>query len=90
MPKILCQYAVHFVEITGKYREPVKFEGTCLADLIPFLDQRSGDFLKELIDPSSGELFTRNAVLLERAQESTRAISLTSPELRDGDVLTFF
>ncbi len=90
MPKILCQYGVQFAEITGKYTESVEFEGSYLAQLIPFLGQKYEDFQKELIDPNSGKLFTRNAVLLERAQESTRAISLTSPELRDGDVLTFF
>lgn len=90
MPKLDCNYWVHFTEISRKYRETVELNGDRLNDLINFLDEKYKGFKKELIDPATGKLGTRNVVLIERGEENIRSLFSLNAELREGDILTFF
>lgn len=90
MPKLTCNYGVHFTEITQKYREAVEFQGNHLGDLIEFIDGKYEGFKPELVDSATGKLMTRNVVLIEREGENTHSVSNLETDLRERDILTFF
>ncbi len=90
MPKIACNYAAHFTEITQKYREMIEFRGKCLSDLIAYLDTKYKGLKEEVIDSTTGGLATRNLIYIEREEENTNALLSLDAEIRDGDILTFF
>lgn len=91
MIKVVCRYGLHFSEIAGKFEETVEFEGNRLKDLLEVLDHcYGGAFKKEMVDSRTGELLTRNAVLLERAEGNTGALFSLEAELQNGDIVTFF
>jgi len=90
MPRILCNYGLHFSEMAKKFQETVEPPGNLLKDLVCFLDKRYGGFEKEMINPSTGELLTKNAILIQRGEENTGVLFSANSELRDGDILTFF
>lgn len=91
MVRVVCHYGLHFSEITGKFEETVEFEGNRLRDLLAVLDDRYREaFNKEMVDSRTGELLTRNAVLLERAGSNTGALFSLDAELQNGDIVTFF
>ncbi len=90
MPKLKCNYGVHFTEITQKIRETIELRGNQLIDLINALEQKYKGFRVEFIDSSTGKLRTSNGIMLERENASTRGLTSLNAELRDGDILTFF
>ena len=90
MRKILCNYGLHFSEIAQTFQEKVELPGRQLKDLVDWLEKKHQGFEKELIHPVTGALMTRNAILVQRGEDNTGAISSLDAELLDGDVLTFF
>ena len=90
MPKIKCNYGLHFSEIAKKFEERVDLKGNRLSDLIDFLEEKYRGFKEELIDAETGDLLTRNGILIEREGENTKGLHSPRAELRSGDVLTFF
>lgn len=90
MPKIICNYGLHFSEIAQTFQEKVELPGKLLRDLVHWLEKKHQGFEKELINPSTGELLTRNAILIQRGEENTGVVSSLASELQDGDILTFF
>jgi len=90
MLRVVCNYGLHFSEMAGKFQETVELKGNLLKDLVHSLDERYGHFGKEMIHPTTGELLTRNAILIERGDENTGVLFSLNSELRDGDILTFF
>jgi hypothetical protein len=90
MPRIVCNYGLHFSEIAQMFQERVELPGRYLKDLVHWLEKNHQGFQKELISPSTGELMTRNAILIQRGEENTGVVSSLESELRDGDILTFF
>lgn len=90
MPNIVCNYGLHFSELAQTFQEEVELPGKHLKDLVNWLDKRHQGFEKELINPKTGELMTRNAILLQRGEENTGVVFSLDSELRDGDILTFF
>jgi hypothetical protein len=90
MPKVVCNYGLHFSEMAGKFQETVELKGNLLKDLVRLLEERYGRFEEEMIHPGTGELLTRNAILIERGDENTGVLFSSNSELRDGDILTFF
>ena len=90
MIKIQCHYGSQFYEIAGKYRETIEIEGNRLTDLVALLNKRYEGFKEELLDPVTGEILTRNGILLQSGEENTKAIFLLNTDLRNGDILTFY
>ncbi|HUL31424.1 MAG TPA: hypothetical protein VLZ03_13315 [Thermodesulfobacteriota bacterium] len=90
MPKIKCNYGLHFSEIAKKFEETVDLKGNRLSDLIDFLEEKYRGFKDEVIDAETGDLLTRNGILIEREGENTKGLHSPRAELRSGDVLTFF
>ena len=90
MPKLICNYGIHFTEMAQKYRDTIEMKGTRLHDLINLLDEKYKGFKKELIDPATGKLATKNMILVEREKENTGPMFSLDSELRDGDILTIF
>jgi hypothetical protein len=90
MPRIECNYGLHFSEIAQMFQERVELPGRQLKDLVHWLEKNHLGFQKELIDPATGGLMTRNAILIQRGEENTGVVSSLESELRDGDILTFF
>ena len=90
MPKLICNYGIHFTEMAQKYRDTIEMKGTRLHDLINLLDEKYKGFKNELIDPATGKLATKNMILVEREKENTSPIFSLDSELRDGDILTIF
>lgn len=90
MPKIKCNYGLHFSEIAHRLEETVELKGNRLSDLINLLEENYRGFKNELINSETGELLTRNGILIEREGESTSSLHSPGAELRSGDVLTFF
>jgi len=90
MPRIVCNYGLHFSEIAQMFQERVELPGRYLKDLVHWLEKNHQGFQKELISPVTGELMTRNAILIQRGEENTGVVSSLESELRDGDILTFF
>ena len=90
MPRIVCNYGLHFSEIAQMFQEKVELPGRQLKDLVHWLEENHQGFQKELISPATGELMTRNAILIQRGEENTGVVSSLESELRDGDILTFF
>lgn len=90
MPRIVCNYGLHFSEIARKFQETVELPGNRLKDLIHLLERSYEGFQKEFVNPATGELLTRNAVLIQRGEEDTSVLFSLDSELRDGDILTFF
>jgi hypothetical protein len=90
MPRIACNYGLHFSEIAKTFQEKIELPGRHLKDLVHWLEKNHAGFQKELIHPATGELLTRNAILIERGGENTGVIYSLDSELRDGDILTFF
>ena len=90
MPKIVCNYGLHFSELARTFQESVELSGRQVKDLVHWLEKNHHGFEKELINPTTRTLMTRNAILIQRGEENTGAVSSLDAELRDGDVLTFF
>ncbi len=90
MLKIKCNYGLHFSEIAKKFEETVELTGDSLNDLINLLEEKYGGFKQELVDAETGDLLTRNGILIEREGENTKGLHSPKAELRSGDVLTFF
>jgi len=90
MPKLICNYGIHFTELAQKYMDTIEVKGTRLHDLINLLEEKYKGFKDELIDPATGKLATRNMILFEREKDNTAALFSLDAELRDGDILTFF
>jgi hypothetical protein len=90
MPSIVCNYGLHFSEIAQMFQERVELPGRHLKDLVHWLENNHQGFRKELINPATGDLLTRNAILIERRGENTGVIYSLDSELQDGDILTFF
>ena len=90
MPKIVCNYGLHFSEIARMFQERVELPGKHLKDLVHWLEKKHQGFEKELIDPATGALMTRNAILIQRGDENTGVVFSLDSELREGDILTFF
>jgi len=90
MPRIECNYGLHFSEIAQMFQESVELPGRHLKDLVHWLEKNHQGFQKELINPATGELMTRNSILIQRGEENTGVVFSLESELRDGDILTFF
>ena len=90
MPKIVCNYGLHFSEIAQTFQERVECPGKHLKDLVHCLEKKHEGFEKEIIHPETGSLMTRNAILIQRGEENTGVLFSLESELRDGDILTFF
>lgn len=90
MPKVTCNYGVHFSELAGKLRETVELKGETLGDLIKLLDEKYEGFSLQIVNPKDGSLYTFNAILIERPGEATTGIFDLGAKLSEGDVLTFF
>ena len=90
MPKIVCNFGLHFSEIAKTFQEKVELPGKQLKDLVHWLEKKHQGFEKEIIHPTTGALMTRNAILIQRGDENTGVIHSLDSELRDGDILTFF
>ena len=90
MPRIVCNYGLHFSEIAQMFQERVELPGRHLKDLVHWLEKNHQGFQKELLSPATGDLLTRNAILIERRGENTGVIYSLDSELQDGDILTFF
>jgi hypothetical protein len=72
------------------FQERVELPGRDLKDLVHWLEKNHQGFQKELINPATRELMTRNAILIQRGEENTGVVFSLESELRDGDILTFF
>jgi len=90
MPNIVCNYGLHFSEIAQTFQERVELPGKQLKDLVHWLEKKHQGFEKELIQPGTGTLMTRNAILIQRGDENTGVVYSLDSELLDGDILTFF
>jgi len=90
MPNIVCNYGLHFSEIAQAFQEKIELPGKDLKDLVRWLEKKHQGFEKELVHPETGELLTRNAILIERGEENTTVLYSIHSELREGDILTFF